>query len=249
MVGAGLLGLVYLAAMAVPAVRRALPFRWEHPLGAYGLLLLISGNYLGLFYAPGELFMGDVGRILHVHVPAAWVAMLSFLLAGLFGFVSLWTSRRSWDSAMEAASEVGVMEATLLCILGSIWGRATWGVWWTWDPRLTTTAVMLISFVGVLLLRAVVTDPDRRASWSGAASVLATVNVPITYMSVKWAGLHQAPSESMNDSAIDDSLRWVMYYNTWAFLFLMVWFMAVRWRIAELRAEAEVPDALPEIGA
>ena len=68
-------------------------------------------------------------------------------------------------------------------------------------------------------------------------------------MSVKWAGLHQAPSETMNNSAIDDALRWVMYYNTWAFLFLMVWFMARRWRIAELRAEAEVPDALPEIGA
>ena len=244
---AGLIGLGYLLPMAVPAVRRALPFRWEHPLGAYGLFLLISGNALGLFIAPGEMRMGDVGRILHVHVPAAWIAMLAFVVAGVCAFGSLWTGKRAWDSALEASSEVGVMEATLLCILGSIWGRATWEVWWTWDPRLTTTAVMLLSFVGLLLLRTVVRDPDRRATWSAVVGVLATVNVPITYMSVKWAGLHQAPSETMKNSSIDDALRWVMYYNTWAFLFLMVWFIAQRWRLAEVRAEQQAPDALPEV--
>lgn len=230
-------------------MRRALPFRWEHPLGAYGLILLIVGNAIALMVAPGELRMGDVGRILHVHVPAAWIAMLSFMVAGFCAFVSLWGGRRAWDSALEAASEVGVMEATLLCILGSIWGRATWEVWWTWDPRLTTTAVMLLSFVGVLLLRSVVRDPDRRATWSAAAGVLATVNVPITYMSVKWAGLHQTASEQMGGSTIDDALRWVMYFNTFAFLFLMVWFMAQRWRLAELRAERQAPEALPEVQA
>jgi heme exporter protein C len=241
--------MAYLSAMAFPAARRAVPVAWEHPLGVYGLLLLISGNALALFIAPGELFMGDVGRILHVHVPAAWIAMLAFMIAGASAFGSLWSGRRGWDSALEAASEVGVMEATLLCLLGAIWGRATWGVWWTWDPRLTTTAVMLLSFVGVLLLRSVVRDADRRATWSAAAGVLATVNVPITYISVKWAGLHQAPSESMGSSTIDPALRWVMHYNTWAFLFLMVWFMARRWRLAELRADQQAPEALPEIGA
>jgi len=248
-IGVTLLGLAYLLVVAVPSVRKKLPFAWEHPLGAYGLFLLVTGNYLGLFFAPGEKFMGDVGRILHVHVPAAWIAMLAFLIAGICAFGSLWSGKRSWDSALEAFAEVGVMEAVLLCILGAIWGRATWETWWTWDPRLTTTAVMLLAFVGLLLLRAVVTDVERRTTWSAVAGILATINVPITYYSVDKAGLHQAASENFQnaESAIDSVLRWVMYYNTAAFLFIMVWFAARRWRLAEVRAEAAMPEALPEV--
>lgn len=247
---AGLIGFAYLVPMAIPAVRRALPFRWETPLGVYGLLLLLSGNYLGLFGSPGERMMGDVGRILHVHVPAAWVAMLAFLIAGVAAFGFLMSGRRGYDSLVEAAAEVGVMEATLLCLLGAIFAKPTWGVWWDWDPRLTSTAVMLLSFVGVLLLRGVVRDPDRRATWSAVTTLLSTVNLPITYMSVKWwRSLHQDMSETTAGSTIDSSLRWVMYYNTWAFLFLTVWFLATRWRLAEVRAEAEVPEALPEVAS
>ena len=244
----GLLGLAWLLAAAVPAVRRALPFRWEHPLGMIGVLALLGGNWLGLYWAPAERFMGDVGRILYVHVPAAWLAMLCFSLAFVFALASLFSGRRGMDSAMESACEVGVMQGMLLLLLGAIFARPTWGVWWSWDPRLTSSAVMMLSFVGVLLLRGVVNDPDRRATWSAVATILAGVNVPVTYMSVKWwRSIHQVQSETTQGSTIDDSMRWILYFNTWAFVFLTVWFLARRWRLAEARAEAEVPEPLPEV--
>jgi heme exporter protein C len=244
----GLLGLIWLVAAAVPALRRALPFAWEHPLGVFGTVTLLVGNALGLYYAPAERFMGDVGRILYVHVPAAWIAMICFSLAFLFALGFLFSGKRGWDSAMEAACEVGVMQGMLLLLLGAIFARPTWGVWWSWDPRLTSSAVMMLSFVGVLLLRGVVNDPDRRATWSGIATILAGVNVPVTYMSVKWwRSIHQVQSETTKGSTIDESMRWILYFNTWAFLFLTVWFLAQRYRLAERRAEAETPEPLPEV--
>ncbi len=245
---AGLVGIAYLASLALPRVRSALPTRWEHPVGAYGLLLLLIGNYLGLVVAPSERFMGDVGRILYVHVPAAWIAMLCFVVAFGFAVAFLFSGQRRWDSAMEASCEVGVMQGALLLLLGAIFARPTWGVWWTWDPRLTSSAVMMLSFVGVLLLRGVVQDPDRRATWSSVATILAAVNVPVTYLSVKWwRSMHQMVSETTQGSTIDDSMRWILYFNTFAFLFLTVWFVAQRFRLAEARAESEVPEPLPEV--
>ncbi|MEQ1503529.1 MAG: cytochrome c biogenesis protein CcsA [Myxococcota bacterium] len=253
----GIVGMSYLLVVAILAIARPkrqtsgagiLPIPWEHPIGVAGLGLLVTGNLFGLFMAPKERFMGDVGRILYVHVPAAWIAMVCFLLGTVFAVGFLYSGKRAWDSAMEAACEVGVLEGVLLLLLGSIFARPTWGVWWSWDPRLTSTAVMTLSFVGVLLLRGIVREPDQRATRSAIATVLAGVNVPIVYMSVKWwASLHQMQSEGMKGSTIDDSMRWILYFNTWALLYVTVWFLAQRWRLAEARAAAESPDPLPEV--
>jgi heme exporter protein C len=246
----GLAGLTYLLVVGVLALNRRerplLPIPWEHPVGAFGAVLLVVGNVIGLFVAPREAFMGDVGRILYVHVPAAWIAMICFLLAAGFAVAYSFTSRRAYDSAMEASAEVGVMEGVLLLLLGAIFARPTWGVWWSWDPRLTSSAVMVLSFVGVLLLRGIVREPDRRATWSAVATILAAVNVPIVYMAVRWwASLHQVQSEGMAGSAISPEMRWVMYFNTFGLLFTTVWLIAQRWRLAEVRAEAESPEPLP----
>lgn len=246
-----LVGLAFLGWAAAAGLRAARPIlrpvAWEHPVGVYGLLGLIAGNWLGLFVAPAERFMGDAGRILYVHVPAAWLAMVCFLVSSFCALAFLMRGGRHWDSAMEASTEVGILQTTLLLILGSIFARPTWGVWWDWDPRLTSSTVMLLSFVGVMLLRSVVRDPDRRATWSAVATVVSGVNVPIVYQSVKWwRSLHQVQSEMMDGkSAIDPSMRGILYLNVFAFLFLTVWFTARRYRLAEARAEAESPEPLP----
>lgn len=249
----GLIGLGYLGVVAALAATRRLELlrvRWELPIGVLGLLLVISGNAFGLTLAPRERFMGEVGRIIYVHVPAAWVAMICFVLAAGFAVAFLMGGKRGWDSAMESAAEVGVLQGVLLLLLGAIFARPTWGVWWSWDPRLTSSAVMTLSFVGVLILRGIVPDPDRRATWSSIATILAGVNVPIVYMSVKWwASLHQLQSETAKGSAIAPEMRWIMYYNFWALLFVTVWFLAVRYRLAEARAVAEQPEPLPVSGA
>jgi heme exporter protein C len=236
------------AVLALLPRRSILPFNWEIPLGIAGFVMLAVGNGFGLFYAPSERFMGQVGRIIYSHVPSAWVGMICFLLAAVFAAGFLFTNRRKWDSAMEAACEVGVLEGVLMLLTGAIFGRPTWGVWWTWDPRLTSAAVMTMSFVGVLLLRGIVREPDRRATWSAIATILAGINVPIVYMSVQWwASLHQTQSEGMGGSMIDPAMRWVLYFNALALLFVTIWFIALRTRIAERRAEAEMPEPLPEV--
>lgn len=241
-------GLVYLLVVAVPSFRARIPFAWETPFGVVGLLTLIIGHILGLRFAPAEAYMGDVGRILYVHVPAAWIALICFLVAFVCAVVVLWTGKRAWDSAMESACEVGAVEGVLLLALGAIFGRPTWGVWWSWDPRLTSSAVLVLSFVGVLLLRGMVRDPERRATWSAVVTMVAAVNVPITYYSVKWwRSLHQTVSETTAGSTIDPSMRWILFFNTYALAFATVWFLAKRWRLAERRAVAEQPDPLPEV--
>lgn len=218
-------------------------FAWEHAVGALGFVLLAIGSYLGLFVAPPERMMGEVGRILYVHVPSAWVSMLAFTGAFVAALGHLFTGRRGFDHAVEAMVEVGVLLAALLLVTGSIFARPTWGVWWSWDPRLTASAVMMLTFVGVLLLRGAVVDVERRATWSSVATVLAYVNIPITWFSVKWwRSLHQTQSDGQSMAL---TMKWVMYFNTLALLLVAIAFVARRWRIAEAQALAEAPPPLP----
>jgi heme exporter protein C len=144
-----------------------------------GIVCLGIGTYIGLFVAPPEELMGQVQRIMYVHVPTAWNALLAMTFAFVCAIVFLFNSDWKWDERMEAAIEVGVVLAFLLCCQGSIWAKPTWGVWWDWDPRLTTTAVLLFAFLGILALRKFVDDPVRRAIWSAVATIIAYVDVPI----------------------------------------------------------------------
>lgn len=208
---------------------------WEHYVGLLGLVLMIAGNAIGLFWAPPEMMMGDVGRILYVHVPAAWISMVIYTVAFVGAVASLATARAGADALVEAAVEVGVLLNVLLLALGSIFAKPTWGVWWDWDPRLTASAIMCLTFVGVMVLRAMVDDVERRASWSGVTTVLAFVNIPVTYMSVRWwRSLHQVQSSSSTMSAEMWNVLWL---NTLALLLVSIWFVARRYRIAKDRAD------------
>ncbi|HIA02332.1 MAG TPA: transcriptional regulator [Myxococcales bacterium] len=214
-----------------------------------GLVLVVIGHGLGLFVAPKEAMMGDVGRILYVHVPTAWVALLTYLIAFVAGIGSLWTGGRKWDATLEASVEVGVLLNVMLTIQGSIWAKPTWGIWWTWDPRLTTTAIMVLSFVGVLLLRALITDPDRRQTFSAVGAIVAFVNVPIVYLSVKWwRTLHQPFS---SPDTVSSPMVTPLRIAAFGMLFLMIGMIIARARIALRRILEEVrapslPDSIPE---
>ncbi|MBT3219738.1 MAG: cytochrome c biogenesis protein CcsA [Proteobacteria bacterium] len=217
---------------------------WEHYVGLLGLVVLIVGNGLGLLWAPAEVEMGDPSRILYVHVPSAWTAMLALTIGTVGAFGYLFSGKQAWDWLLEAGVEVGVVLTILLLALGSLFAKPIWGVYWTWDPRLTTCTVMLLSFVGVLLLRAVVEDPDKRALRSSAASVLAFVNLPLTYVSVQWASLHQSQSTAEDFSPM---IIKVLHVNNVAFLCLMIWFIAWRWRLARRYAESQAAPPLEDV--
>src|SRR6267142_2286656 len=163
-----------------------------------------------------------------VLVPTAWNAMLALSFAFVCALCFLLTNAWKWDSRLEAAMEMGVVLSLLLCIQGSIWAKPTWGVWWDWDPRLTTTAVMVFAFGGILALRAFVDDPARRAVWSAVACIVAFVDVPIVYFSVKWwNSLHQAQS---TPQTVSKAFHWPLRINAVGILFLWTGLLALRAR-------------------
>jgi heme exporter protein C len=206
---------------------------------ALGLACLLFGSYVGLFVAPPEHYMGDVQRIMYVHVPTAWNAMLAMTFAFVCAVVFLVRGGDfKWDARLEAAIEVGVLLAFLLCCQGSIWARKTWGVWWDWDPRLTTTAVLLVAFGAIIALRRFVDDPVRRGTWSAVATIIAYADVPIVYYSVRWwNSLHQLQS---TPATVSKSFHLPLRVNAIGILFLMTGFIMLRARIASLRLEHEL---------
>ncbi len=209
-----------------------------------GLGLLAWGSYLGLAVAPPDRYMGDVQRIMYVHVPTAWLALLVFTLAFVFAILFLTRRTWRWDAWHEAALEIGVLYTALLCVQGALWGKPTWGVYWAWDPRLTTVAVMLLSFTGILSLRHFLDDPLRRATWSAAATILASANVPVVYYSVRWwNSLHQLQS---TPKTVSSSMVEPLRINAFGLLALTIALLMVRSWIATQRRQHLLAPPLEE---
>jgi heme exporter protein C len=212
--------------------------RWPYFFLGLAVLCLAVGSYLGLAVAPPEHYMGEVQRIMYVHVPTAWNAMLALTFAFICALMSLFRAEWKWDSRMEAAIEMGIVLSFLLCVQGSIWAKPTWGVWWDWDPRLTTTAVLLVLFLGIFTLRKFVDDPVKRATWSAAATIIAYVDVPIVYFSVKWwNSLHQLQS---SPATVSKQFYLPLRLNAFGILFLMIGLIWIRSRVAAMRLRSEL---------
>lgn len=210
-----------------------------------GALLFVFGSWWGLFIAPAEQYMGDVQRIMYVHVPTAWNWMLGVIFAFICAIAYLINGKPKWDARMEASVEVASLFALLLCIQGSVWAKPTWGVWWDWDPRLTSVAVLLFAFLGIIALRNFVEDPVKRAVWSSVATIIASVDLPIVYFSVKWwNSLHQQQS---TPQTVSSAFHLPLRINALAVLFLMTGFIMLRTRVAAARLSEEMapPPMVP----
>lgn len=227
--------------LASPSARR---WVWK-VLAVQGLLMLISGAYLGLVWAPTEMMMGDVYRIIYAHVPLVWAALLGLGINAIGSIVYL--AHKGWltDCLCEASAEVGVLFGSLGVLLGAIWAKPTWGVWWTWDPRLTSAATMLIIGAGYLTLRRFIDDPDKRATWSAVVGIFSGVDLLLVWYSVKvWNSLHQVQS---TQQTVDPNILRPMYWNAVGFLclaFVFIWHRFVLARETRAR-EVALPSALP----
>ncbi|HET8568047.1 MAG TPA: cytochrome c biogenesis protein CcsA [Candidatus Limnocylindria bacterium] len=181
--------------MTTTTFPRALSLRVRPILGLASAAAGAVALYLALVWAPPDAVQGDVQRVMYVHVPAAWLAYLAFLVVFLASIAWLWSRSAVADAVAVASAEIGVMFTGLAIVLGSIWAKPTWGVWWTWEPRLITTAIMFAMYVGYLLLRSLEADPERRATRAAVVGIVAVVNVPIVHLSVTWMNaLHQLPT-------------------------------------------------------
>lgn len=197
----------------------------------------LFAQWWGLFKSPPDYLMGEVQKLMYVHVPAAWNAFIAFFIVFVASFLYLIRKRMFWDHLAASSAEVGCVLTALTLCLGSIWGRPTWGVWWTWDARLTTTAILFFLYVGYLTFRAFIEDRERRAKLSAPLGVLIFLNVPIVYMSVKWwRTLHQLQS---SPQTLDPQMVFSLRLNAFAFLFLLVLFIYHRFRLNRLKEKME----------
>ncbi len=202
-----------------------------------GLALTV---WLALVASPPDVNQKDAVRLLYVHVPTAWLAMyVSFGITTLCSVLYLWKRTRSrfWDLTAGASAEIGVLFLGLTLLIGSIWGRITWGVWWTWDARLTTTAVLFVLYLGYLAVRKVPAPPEVQSRRAAIVAIAAFLDVPIVHQSVEWwRTLHQDASvlddSRLLDPQIGGTMAWTLFIGVVAFTLLYCWLLAHRFRLA-----------------
>ena len=219
-----------------PAVARVLGFL---SLGSVIVLALF-----GLWGAPPDATQSDAQRLMYLHVPAAWIAYLAFGVTALGSALWLWPRTRSevWDRVAGASAELGVLFTALTLVLGSLWGRPVWGVWWAWDARLVTTAVLFFLYLGYLALRRVPATPEARSRRCAIAALIAFVDVPIVHFSVTWwRTLHQ--QATIFNPELNAHIHGVMAFTLWwgvlTFTILYVYLLDKRYRLAALEENLE----------
>jgi len=147
---------------------------------------VLAALFLGLVYAPPDAVLGETQRILYFHVASAWNGLLAFLVVFVGGIAYLATGRLDWDRLNLASAEVGELFTTVAVVTGSIWARSAWGVWWEWEPRLTSAFVLWLMYAALLLTRRLVEEPGRRARYTAVFGLVAFIDVPVVFMSIRW---------------------------------------------------------------
>jgi heme exporter protein C len=220
-------------------------------LGPVTLLLLALTFWLGLWVTPPDVVQGNLVRLLYVHPPIAWVALyVSFGTATIASCLYLWKRTRSanLDRIAYCAMEISVVFIALTLITGSIWGRPTWGVWWAWDARLTSTAILGVFALAYLALRRANDDPALRARRSAVFAILTAINVPIIHFSVVWwKTLHQGASvlTSTGQLNVHGSMLWTMLIGFVGFTLLFFWLLRERYRL-EVKRDLKVAHSVDE---
>lgn len=217
--------------------------RRGYPLGTASLALLLLGGYLGLIWSPPDVNQRDAMRIMYVHVPSAWTAYLAFFLVLVGSALYLWKRDLKWDRLALASAELGVLLTALTLAAGSVWAKPIWGVWWTWDPRVTTTAVLFVIYAGYLMLRALQPDPLARARQAAIVGIIGFLDIPIIHMSVLWwRSLHQGPTvlqPALGDPTMDDRMEVALMVNLVAFTVLFVFLLGQRLRLAAMEQQRD----------
>ena len=215
-------------------------------LGWLAFLFFIFTQVYAVVTSPADAMMGHLQKMMYVHVPAAEVTFAAFGVVLLASVHFLWKEEERADLLAASAAEVGSLFCGLTLVLGMLWGRPTWGVWWSWDARLTSTLVLFLIFVGYLSLRSFVEDPHRRGQWSAAVGILGAINVPIVFMSVKWwRTLHQLPS---NPRSLSPEYLRGLLLNLAAFTLLAAWFIWRRYEAARYERSAEHASQAAALG-
>src|SRR5437899_12467422 len=203
-------------------------------------LVMLAALAIVFFVVPTEADMGIVQRIFYFHVASAWVAFLGFFLVAGASAVYLWNGSPTADRLAYAAAEVGVLFCTLVLVTGPIWARPIWGVWWTWDPRLTMTVVLWAIYASYLMLRAFGGGDAARARYAAVLGIVGVLDIPLIVVSVRLLrGIHPAVLTRAEGGSglVDPWMRVGLLVSAMALILLAAWFMVLRVRGARLEEE------------
>ena len=226
--------------MTPPRTPRLVSIGWLAGVALAGTTLI------ALVGVPADATQGDVQRIMYVHVPSAWLAYLAFFVTLVGGVLFLARGDLRFDRAAAASAEIGLLLTGLTIVTGAIWGKATWGKWWDWDPRLTTTAILFVIYAGYLLVRQSIVDRRRRARLAAVFGIVGFVNVPVVHFSVLWwRGLHQPPTVLRpGQPTIEPVMLAALLASVLAFTLVYLWLLRQRIDLESLRDKAELAVGL-----
>jgi heme exporter protein C len=211
--------------------------------GDYVGLLLILGSAAAILlalamvflYAPREAVMGDVQRIFYFHVASAWVGFFAFFVTFLAGIGHLAQGGRRWDSIASSSAEIGLTFIAMAIITGALWARPVWGVYWTWEPRLTISAVQLLVYIAYGMLRVSVEEPERRARFAAVYGIVAFVTVPLSWFAIRWwRSIHPDILTGGEGMSVTPRMAHTLFVSLAAFTLLYVTLLRQRVRLERL---------------
>jgi heme exporter protein C len=211
-------------------------------LGLGALISVGITAWLGLKVSPPDQVQGQLVRLIYVHPGAATACYVGFGLCAVASLAYLWprTRSRRWDRLAVASAEVGVVFCVITLVSGSIWGRGAWGVWWTWDARLTLTALLLVLFVGYLALRRAIGNWESRARWSAVVAISCALLIPVDHEATTWwQTLHQDNTLLRPNPSIHGWQLVTMLVSFVAYAFLFAWLLVHRYRVEVLEDRFE----------
>ncbi|HEV2417886.1 MAG TPA: cytochrome c biogenesis protein CcsA [Terriglobia bacterium] len=201
---------------------------------------IVVALYLGFVYAPNEAAQGNAYRIMYVHVPSAWSALVAYTVIFIGSVGYIWKRSQRYDDLANAAGEVGFVFCCCLLITGPLWAKPIWGVWWVWDPRTTLTFILWLLFVAYVLLRSFFVNPSRAALLAAVVGIIGFVDVPIDYMAIRWWRTQHPQPVIMGgpDSGLPPKMLLAFLVSAGAFLCLFFYLLRLRMSMLATRREA-----------
>ena len=205
-------------------------------LTAISFLILLA---MAFFYAPEDANQGAAQRIFYIHVPSAWIGFLAFFVVFAASIAFLKSGRRKWDDLAASSAGIGVIFTTGVLITGPLWGRPVWGVYWTWDPRLTSFLMLWLIYLSYIVLRGYVPEPVRRAKFSAVLGIVGFLDVPIVYLSARWWRSEHPTQFVVESGDLPTEMLITLLVGVATFTLFYLYLLSVRRSVARLRAQSE----------
>ncbi|RMF00377.1 MAG: cytochrome C assembly protein [Chloroflexi bacterium] len=240
-------------AMSQPAeaAETSSKFNWATGLTIVSGLLMLVALYMALIWAPDAQNLTAPAeryaqRIFYFHVPSAWIGFLAFIVAAVTAVLYLVTRNERWDIWGLASVEIGLAFFTMVMISGPIWAKPTWNVWWTWDPRLTISTISWLLYIGYIMLRGAIDNPERQARFGAIYALIAAMSIPLNWMAIRWwRTIHPAVvlpgknADSMGGFGMSDNILTTLMFCLFAFTVFYITLMVHRTKLERLKRRVD----------